>query len=83
MALHVSSAGGRGCPPPRGLGPLSTYYGTTLQQQVPPELLARVSALSIFPAYGVGVIGYAVDGPLAAGFRACRRSSAWGPSTGC
>ena len=28
--------------------------------------LARVSSLSLFPAYGIGVIGYAVDGPLAA-----------------
>jgi hypothetical protein len=35
---------------------------------VPPELLARVSALSVFPAYGIGVIGYAIDGPLAAAF---------------
>ena len=51
-----------------GSAVFSTYYGTTLQQQVPPELLARVSALSIFPAYGVGVIGYAIDGPLAATF---------------
>jgi hypothetical protein len=39
-----------------------------MQQQVPPEMLARVSSLSMFPAYGVGVIGYAVDGPLAAAF---------------
>jgi MFS family permease len=51
-----------------GSAVFSTFYGTALQQQVPPELLARVSALSIFPAYGVGVIGYAVDGPLAAAF---------------
>ena len=29
---------------------------------------ARVSSLSLFPAYGIGVIGYAVDGPLAAAF---------------
>ncbi len=45
-----------------------TFFGTTMQQQVPPEMLARVSSLSMFPAYGVGVIGYAVDGPLAAAF---------------
>jgi MFS family permease len=51
-----------------GSAVFGTFYGTTLQQQVPPELLARVSALSIFPAYGVGVIGYAIDGPLAAAF---------------
>jgi hypothetical protein len=45
-----------------------TYFGTAMQQQVPPEMLARVSSLSTFPAYGVGVIGYAIDGPLAAAF---------------
>jgi hypothetical protein len=45
-----------------------TFTGTATQQQVPPELLARVSALSLFPAYGIGVIGYAIDGPLAAAF---------------
>jgi len=39
-----------------------------MQQQVPPEMLARVSSLTLFPAYGVGVIGYAIDGPLAAAF---------------
>ncbi len=37
-----------------------------MQQQVPPDMLARVSSLTLFPAYGVGVIGYAIDGPLAA-----------------
>src|SRR5260370_449130 len=37
-----------------------------MQQQVPPAMLARLSSLSLFPAYGVGVIGYAIDGPLAA-----------------
>jgi MFS family permease len=45
-----------------------TFTGTAMQQQVPLELLARVSALSLFPAYGIGVIGYAIDGPLAAAF---------------
>ena len=44
------------------------FYGTALQQQVPPELIARVSSLTLFPAYGIGVIGYAIDGPLAAAF---------------
>ena len=43
-----------------------TFYTTAMQQQVPPEMLARVSSLTIFPAYGIGVIGYAIDGPLAA-----------------
>ncbi len=44
------------------------FYGTALQQQVPPEFIARVSSLTLFPAYGIGVIGYAIDGPLAAAF---------------
>ncbi len=43
-----------------------TFFSTAMQQQVPPGVLARVSSLSLFPAYGVGVIGYAIDGPLAA-----------------
>jgi hypothetical protein len=70
MALHASAVWVAGAAFCCGAGSavFSTFYGTTLQQQVPPELLARVSALSIFPAYGVGVIGYAIDGPLAAAF---------------
>jgi hypothetical protein len=44
------------------------FNGTAVQQQVPPELLARVNALSLFPAFGIGVIGYAIDGPLYAAF---------------
>jgi hypothetical protein len=70
MALHASAVWVAAAAFCCGTGSavFSTFYGTTLQQQVPPELLARVSALSIFPAYGVGVIGYAIDGPLAAAF---------------
>jgi MFS family permease len=44
----------------------NAFSSTTLQQQIPPERLARVTSLTLFPAYGIGVIGYAVDGPLAA-----------------
>ncbi|MGD0239367.1 MAG: MFS transporter [Streptosporangiaceae bacterium] len=44
------------------------FGGTAVQQRVPPELLARVNALSLFPAFGIGVIGYAIDGPLYAAF---------------
>jgi len=70
MALHASAVWVAAAAFCCGAGSavFSTFYGTTLQQQVPPELLARVSALSIFPAYGIGVIGYAIDGPLAAAF---------------
>jgi hypothetical protein len=70
MALHASAVWVAAAAFCCGAGSavFSTFYGTTMQQQVPPELLARVSALSVFPAYGVGVIGYAIDGPLAAAF---------------
>jgi len=70
MALHASAAWVAAAAFCCGAGSavFSTFYSTTLQQQVPPELLARVSALSVFPAYGIGVIGYAIDGPLAAAF---------------
>jgi MFS family permease len=43
----------------------NTFFGTAMQQQVPPGMLARISSLTMFPAYGIGVIGYAIDGPLA------------------
>jgi hypothetical protein len=46
----------------------AAYCDTAMQQQVPAAMLARVSSLMVFPAYGIGVIGYAVDGPLAATF---------------
>ena len=70
MALHASAVWVAAAAFCCGAGSavFSTFYGTTLQQQVPPEMLARVSALSVFPAYGIGVIGYAIDGPLAAAF---------------
>jgi hypothetical protein len=44
------------------------FGDTAVQQQVPPGLLARVNALTLFPAFGIGVIGYAIDGPLYAAF---------------
>jgi hypothetical protein len=68
MALHAAApwvaAGALAC----GMGSAvsNTFSGTALQQQVPPEMLARVSSLTLFPAYGIGVIGYAIDGPLSA-----------------
>lgn len=42
-----------------------TFFGTAMQQQVPPDMLARVSSLTMFSSYGIGVIGYVIDGPLA------------------
>jgi MFS family permease len=48
----------------------SACFSTALQQQVPPDRLARASSLSMFSSYGIGVIGYGIDGPLAAAFGA-------------
>jgi MFS family permease len=70
MALHASApwvaAAAFSCG--AGSALFGTYFDTAMQQQVPPEMLARVSSLTLFPAYGVGVIGYAIDGPLAVAF---------------
>jgi MFS family permease len=70
MALHASApwvaAAAFSCG--AGSALFGTYFDTAMQQQVPREMLARVSSLTLFPAYGVGVIGYAIDGPLAAAF---------------
>ncbi len=67
MALHMAApwvaAAAFACG--AGSAVSSTFFGTALQQQVPPGMLARVSSLTMFPAYGIGVIGYAIDGPLA------------------
>jgi hypothetical protein len=68
MALHAAApwvaVAAFGCG--TGSAMFNTFEGTALQQQIPPERLARVSSFSMFPAYGIGVIGYAVDGSLAA-----------------
>ena len=67
MALHSSAAwvGAAAFACGAGAAVSNAFFGTTLQQQVPPDRLARVSSLTLFPAYGIGVIGYAIDGPLA------------------
>jgi MFS family permease len=68
MALHATApwvaAAAFACG--AGSAIFNTFEGTAMQQQIPPERLARVTSLALFPAYGIGVIGYAVDGPLAA-----------------
>jgi len=70
MALHATApwvaAAAFACGAGAALN--NAFFGTALQQQVPPGMLARVSSLTMFPAYGVGVIGYAIDGPLAGRF---------------
>jgi hypothetical protein len=53
-----------------GAATSSTFSGTVMQQQVPQDKLARLSSLTLFPSYGIGVIGYGIDGPLAGVFGA-------------
>ena len=45
-------------------------------------MLARVSSLTLFPAYGIGVISNSIDGPLASAFGPAP-SSAPAPLTAC
>jgi Major Facilitator Superfamily len=67
MALHAAAGwvGTAAFACGAGAAVSNTFFGTALQQQVPPDRLARINSLTMFPAYGVGVIGYAIDGPLA------------------
>jgi MFS family permease len=48
-----------------GSSVFSTFDATVIQQQVPADMLARVNGIAVFPAYGIGVIGYGIDGRLA------------------
>jgi MFS family permease len=50
--------------------PSNAFFSTVVQQQVPADKLARVNSLITFPNYGIGVIGFAIDGPLASAFGA-------------
>ncbi len=70
MALHAPAGWVAGAAFSCGMGSavFGIFFDTTMQQQVPPDMLARVTSLTMFPAYGIGVIGYAIDGPLAAAF---------------
>jgi hypothetical protein len=44
----------------------STFWTTTLQQQVPRDRLARASSFATFGAFGPGPLGLAIAGPAAA-----------------
>ena len=68
MALHAAAPwvaiGAFIC----GLGSAPAYFTVAIQQQVPRDKLARVTSLTMFSSFGIGVIGYGIDGPLAAVF---------------
>jgi hypothetical protein len=49
-----------------GSAVFSTFWTTALQQQVPPQALARVTAVSLTGAYALGSAGFAVIGSVAA-----------------
>jgi MFS family permease len=72
MAVHASApwvaVAAFGC----GVGSAvsGTFFDTAVQQNVPPDMLARVTSLTMFPAFGIGVIGYGIDGPLSSAFGA-------------
>ncbi|MDQ2811314.1 MAG: MFS transporter [Actinomycetota bacterium] len=72
MALHAAAGwvGVAAFACGAGAAVSNTFFGTALQQQVPPDRLARINSLTMFPAYGIGVIGYAIDGPLASAYGA-------------
>lgn len=67
MALHASAPWVAAAAFTCGVGSAlsATFFTTTEQQQIPPDKLARVNSLTLFPSFGIGVIGYAIDGPLA------------------
>jgi MFS family permease len=53
-----------------GSAAANTYFSTAIQQQVPADKQARVNSLMMFPNYGIGVMGFVIDGPLASAFGA-------------
>ena len=67
MALHASALWVALAALACGVGSAvsGTFFDTAIQQNVPPEMLARVTSLTMFSSFGIGVIGYGVDGPLA------------------
>ncbi len=64
-----------------GSAVFGAFWATALQQQVPPEMLARATAFSLTGAYALGSAGFAVIGPLAGVVGADRLlgvAAAWG-----
>jgi hypothetical protein len=83
LALHGPAYGVAAAALAAGAGSTvySTFSTTVLQQQVPPEMLARVTAFTLTGAFALGSAGFAVIGPLAAVAGAGRLlgiAAAWG-----
>jgi MFS family permease len=49
-----------------GSAVFNTFWSTTLQQRVAPEMLGRATAFTLTGAYALGSMGFAVIGPIAA-----------------
>jgi MFS family permease len=83
LALHAPAYGVAAGALAAGAGSavFSTFSTTVLQQQVPPEMLARVTAFMLTGAFALGSAGFAVIGPVAAVAGAGRLlgvAAAWG-----
>jgi hypothetical protein len=83
LALHAPAYGVAAGALAAGAGSavFTTFSTTVLQQQVPPEMLARVTAFMLTGAFALGSVGFAVIGPVAAVAGAGRLlgvAAAWG-----
>ena len=83
LALHAPAYGVAAGALAAGAGSavFGTFSTTVLQQQVPPEMLARVTAFMLTGAFALGSAGFAVIGPVAAVAGAGRLlgvAAAWG-----
>ena len=67
LALHAPGYAVAACAAVAGAASAisGTYYSTVLQQQVAPDMLARVTAFSLTGSYTLGAAGYAIIGPIA------------------
>ena len=61
LALHAPGYAVAACAAVAGAASAisGTYYSTVLQQQVAPDMLARVTAFSLTGSYTLGAAGYA------------------------
>jgi Transmembrane secretion effector len=68
LALHAPAYGVAAGALAAGVGSAvsSTFWITALQQQVPPEMLARVTAFSMTGSFALGSAAFTVIGPIAA-----------------
>ncbi len=83
LALHAPAYGVAAAALAAGAGSavFGSFSTTVLQQQVPPEMLARVTAFTLTGAFALGSAGFAVIGPLAGVVGAGRLlgiAAAWG-----